>query len=599
MTNRRGTHTRFRPFKANGRRTVGGIMLVFALYTGVSLLLSARTAQRSNDQAKVLQIAARQRTLTERYAKEVLLALAGAPSAATPIAHDLEASATALLDGGTAPVVAGDDDGLVLAPLKGASVRRELLQERSLIRDLVATGSALLAGQKPPTRLTGHEHLPRTMAPLLRLSTLTALTSNVSLNVARSMANTSDRNVSKLISLQRLLAVLGLVVFGVLGWALVASTRRRSAHFRSLVASTTDLVLAFSDAQCRYASNSVLKMIGCDEAAAFGDGIIEFVHNEDRSKLLNVLRTADSATVEFRLQDAQRGWRSLEANVTDLRDDRHVRGIVLNARDITERNRIEMERERLLEQELQANERLRELDGLKDSFVALVSHEVRTPLTSILGYLELLSEQDLSDEQRGYTDVIGRNSERLVRLTNDLLFIAQIEDGHLTVEHDHVDFGVIIAQALTAAAPRAKAGDVKLVGDKDLELHLTGDSGRLAQLLDNLISNAIKFTPAGGTVEVAAGGSPDAIWLEVRDTGIGIDPDDQERLFNKFFRTRAATKASIQGTGLGLAISKAIIQAHGGSIQVESVEGEGTTFRVELPVGLRAPSPASAPAVNA
>ena len=116
MTNRRGTHTRFRPFKANGRRTVGGIMLVFALYTGVSLLLSARTAQRSNDQAKVLQIAARQRTLTERYAKEVLLALAGAPSAATPIAHDLEASATALLDGGTAPVVAGDDDGLALAP---------------------------------------------------------------------------------------------------------------------------------------------------------------------------------------------------------------------------------------------------------------------------------------------------------------------------------------------------------------------------------------------------------------------------------------------------------------------------------------------------
>jgi signal transduction histidine kinase len=340
-------------------------------------------------------------------------------------------------------------------------------------------------------------------------------------------------------------------------------------------------------------------MIGCDEAAAFGDGIIEFVHNEDRSKLLNVLRTADSATVEFRLQDAQRGWRSLEANVTDLRDDRHVRGIVLNARDITERNRIEMERERLLEQELQANERLRELDGLKDSFVALVSHEVRTPLTSILGYLELLSEQELSDEQRGYTDVIGRNSERLVRLTNDLLFIAQIEDGHLTVEHDHVDFGVIVAQALIAAAPRAKAGDVKLVGDKSLELHLTGDSGRLAQLLDNLISNAIKFTPAGGTVEVAAGGSPDAIWLEVRDTGIGIDPDDQERLFNKFFRTRAATKASIQGTGLGLAISKAIIQAHGGSIQVESVEGEGTTFRVELPVGLRAPRPASAPAVNA
>jgi PAS domain S-box-containing protein len=599
MMNVRATHPQFRPFTASGRRTVAAIMLVFTVYTGVSLLLSARTAKHSKDQAKVLQIAARQRTLTERYAKEVLLASAGSPSAATPIAHDLEASATALLDGGTAPPVAGDDDGLDLVPVAGALVRRQLRQERSLIRDLVATGAALLAGQPQPSRLAGHEHLPRTMAPLRRLSVLTALTSNVSLNVARSMANSSDRNVSKLISLQRLLACLGLVVFGILGWALVASTRRRSAHFRSLVASTTDLVLAFSDAQCRYASNSVLQMIGCAEKAVYGEGIIEFVHREDRQALLNVLRAADSATVEFRLQDAERGWRALEANVTDLRGDRHVRGIVLNARDITERNRIELERERLLAQELHANERLRELDGLKDSFVALVSHEVRTPLTSILGYLELLMEQKLSEEQRTYTTIIGRNSDRLLRLTNDLLFIAQIEDGHLTVEHDRIDLGPIIAESLTAAAPRAKTGKVDLSGYDDISLPITGDGGRLAQLLDNLISNAIKFTQAGGKVEVAAGSVEDHVWIEVRDTGIGINPEDQELLFNKFFRTRAATAASIQGTGLGLAISKAIAQAHGGSIHVESVEGEGTTFRVELPVGLRAPSPASVPAVSA
>jgi signal transduction histidine kinase len=340
-------------------------------------------------------------------------------------------------------------------------------------------------------------------------------------------------------------------------------------------------------------------MIGCAEKAVYGEGIIEFVHREDRQALLNVLRAADSATVEFRLQDAERGWRALEANVTDLRGDRHVRGIVLNARDITERNRIELERERLLAQELHANERLRELDGLKDSFVALVSHEVRTPLTSILGYLELLMEQKLSEEQRTYTTIIGRNSDRLLRLTNDLLFIAQIEDGHLTVEHDRIDLGPIIAESLTAAAPRAKTGKVDLSGYDDISLPITGDGGRLAQLLDNLISNAIKFTQAGGKVEVAAGSVEDHVWIEVRDTGIGINPEDQELLFNKFFRTRAATAASIQGTGLGLAISKAIAQAHGGSIHVESVEGEGTTFRVELPVGLRAPRPASMPAVSA
>jgi PAS domain S-box-containing protein len=596
---RRATHRRFRPFSTTGRRTIAGIMLVFTIYTGVSLVLSARTADHAQNQAKVLQIAARQRTLTERYAKEVLLALTGSPSAAKTIGDDLDQTVTALLDGGSAPAVPGDDDELAVAPVTGTLLRQQLRQERSLIHDLVATGNSLLAGQTQPIRFKGGERFPKTMPPLSRLTALTGLTSNVSLNVTRSMADGSDRNVSNLISLQRLLACVGLVVFGLLSWALVASTRRRSAHFRSLVASTTDLVLAFSDGQCRYASNSVLHMLGRTEAAVLGDGIVEFVHQDDRPALLGVLRSAHSSTVEFRLQDSKRGWRALEANVTDLRDDRHVRGIVLNARDVTERNRIEAEREGLLAQELEANERLRELDGLKDGFVALVSHEVRTPLTSILGYLELLTELELSEEQRSYTTIIRRNSDRLLRLTNDLLFIAQIEDGHLTVERDHIDLGPIIAEALAAASPRAKTGEVEIASYEHSSLPITGDADRLAQLLDNLISNAVKFTPAGGKVEVSAGSDEEAIWIEVRDNGIGIDQDDQERLFNKFFRTRAATKASIQGTGLGLAISKAIVQAHGGAIHVESVEGEGTTFRVELPVGLRASSPAGAPAVNA
>jgi PAS domain S-box-containing protein len=581
-------HNRFRPFAVSGRRTVAAIILTFALYTGLSLVLSARTADRSRGQAQVLQIAARQRTLAERYTKEVLLARAGAPSVATSIAHDLDQSAQAMLEGGLAPGVPSDDDEARLTPLRGTLVRRQLLQERRLIHDLVATGNAVLAGHNVPIRLTAHERFPRTMAPLTRLTVLTGLTSNVSLNVARSIGERSDRNVSNLISLQRLLGAVGLAIFGLLGWALVTSTRRSSAHFRSLVASTTDLVLAFTDAHCRYASNSVVTMIGCSEAAVFGDGIIEFVHHEDRAALRAVLRQGGPAMVAFRLPDLQRGWRQLEANVTDLRDDRHVRGIVLNARDVTERNLADAERERLLEQEKQTNARLREVDRLKDEFVALVSHEVRTPLTSITGYLELLSEEELTPDQQNFTKIIGRNSERLLRLINDLLFIAEIEDGRLTVEDDAIDFGPIVAEALVAAALKAKAGDVKLSGDGDLSLPITGDAGRLAQLLDNLVSNAVKFTPAGGSVDVAAWLESDSLWIEVRDTGIGINDDEQERLFNKFFRTHAATKLSIQGSGLGLAISKAIVQAHGGAIQVESVEGVGSTFRVELPIRNRA-----------
>jgi PAS domain S-box-containing protein len=582
--------THFRPFSTNGRWTIAAIMLVFALYSGLSLLLSERTTTGSEHKASVLEVAARQRTLTERYAKEVLLSMAGAPSASRPIAHDLKQSAAALLDGGMAPGVAGDDDELRLAPLRGSVVRNQLRQEQNLINDLVATGNGLLAGRTTPVRLTAHERLPAGSSPLTRLTILTALTSNVSLNVARSIADGSDKNVSKVIFIERLLAGLGLVIFGLLSWLLVVSTRRRSAHFRSVVASTTDLVLVFSGELCRYASSSVLRMTDATEASLLGEGIVAHVHQDDQAVLREVLRTGTPATIEFRLRDVERGWRALEANVSDLREDRHVRGIVLNARDVTERNRIEAERESLLEQELQANERLRELDRLKDGFVALVSHEVRTPLTSILGYLELLSEQELTEEQRLYTNIIDRNSTRLLRLINDLLFIAQIEDGQLTVEHDHVDLGAIIAEALDAAAPIAKSGDVELIGDRAMSLAMTGDGGRLAQLIDNLISNAVKFTPAGGKVEVVAGTTTSSVWLEVRDTGIGISADDQERLFNKFFRTRVATKASIQGTGLGLAISKAIVQAHGGTIGVESAEDAGTTFRVELPAAVRAVS---------
>ncbi len=591
MTRRR--HQEFRPFGGSSRRTLVAILLVFSLFTGLGLLLSQDAATKSSHQAAVFQVAARQRTLTERYAKEVLLAKAGSPSAERAVAKALKQSAGALLHGGMAPALSGDDDGVHVAALSGKLERRQLQQELSLIHDLVATGNAFLTGGPTPT-LTGHEHLRRTMPPIVRLTVLTGLTSNVSLNVSRSIALASDRNVSSLLSMQRLFAALGLAVFGLLSWALVASTRRRTAHFRSLVASTTDLVLAFSDGRCRYVSNSVLLLLGCDEAAALGEGIFAFVHEDDRVALWGALRSGQPATLEFRLPEPERGWRTLEANVTDLRGDRHVRGIVLNARDVTERNRIETERESLLEQELQANERLRELDRLKDGFVALVSHEVRTPLTSILGYLELLAEQDLTDEQRSYTNTIGRNSHRLLRLINDLLFIAQIEDGQMTVEHDQVDLAAILADALDAAAPAAKAGEVELAAAVTANLPITGDRDRLAQLADNLISNAVKFTPAGGTVEVAAGATSGAVWLEVRDTGIGINAEDQERLFNKFFRTRVATKASIQGTGLGLAISKAIVHAHGGTIEVESAEGAGTTFRVSLPVDVRAANAARA-----
>jgi len=265
------------------------------------------------------------------------------------------------------------------------------------------------------------------------------------------------------------------------------------------------------------------------------------------------------------------------------------------AQDITDRKRVEQERAQFTRELEVQNERLLELDRLKDEFVALVSHELRTPLTSIRGYLELVLDGEagkVTDEQRQFLGVVERNANRLLDLVGDLLFLAQIEAGKLTLEVGAVDLAAVAAESVETSRPLAEEKDITLtLATSPLPL-LAGDRARLAQLLDNLVSNAIKFTPEGGRVDVRASSARGNTVLEVRDTGMGISADEQEYVFERFFRTSRATEQAIQGTGLGLAISKAIVHAHGGQITLASNEGEGATFRVVIP--LRAAKPRTA-----
>jgi signal transduction histidine kinase len=230
------------------------------------------------------------------------------------------------------------------------------------------------------------------------------------------------------------------------------------------------------------------------------------------------------------------------------------------------------------------NERLREADRLKDEFVALISHDLRTPLTSIMGYLELaMDDETLGEEPRTYLDVVQRNSERLLRLVNDLLFVARLEAGELDLHSTDVDLAACVRQAVEEARPRAAGKGVELGCEVQSVADVRADRGRMFQLLDNLISNAIKFTPEGGRVEVRLLQRDARLRIEVSDTGIGIAEDELGRLFERFFRASTATDRHIPGTGLGLYIACAIVEAHGGQIDVESTPGEGTTFCVELP----------------
>jgi signal transduction histidine kinase len=228
-----------------------------------------------------------------------------------------------------------------------------------------------------------------------------------------------------------------------------------------------------------------------------------------------------------------------------------------------------------------------EVSRLKDEFVGLISHELRTPLSSILGYLELMrddADDPLSDEQLMYLGIAERNAHRLLRLMGDLLFTAQVGANSFNIERSEVDVAPVVRASIESASPVAVAQGVTIVAEVDDDFALvSGDPTRIGQAIDNLLSNAIKFTPRGGNVTVAVSCDGSDIVVRLTDTGMGIPANELDQLFSRFFRASTATRAAVPGVGLGLTITKAIIDAHGGSLDVESEVGVGTSFIVRLP----------------
>ena len=234
----------------------------------------------------------------------------------------------------------------------------------------------------------------------------------------------------------------------------------------------------------------------------------------------------------------------------------------------------------------------REAERLKDDFVATVSHELRTPLTSMFGFLEVLLDGDageLNGEQRRFLEIVQRSTERLMRLVGDLLFIGQIDSGRLSLETAPTDVPAVAEEVVESARALARVKGIELILRADAVPPIEADRARLTQLTDNLLSNALKFTPSGGRVEVAVRQADGHCVLEVADSGVGIPEAERSRLFERFFRTSEATERAIPGTGLGLAISKAIVEAHGGTIGIVDRDGPGSTFRVELPAASARP----------
>jgi diguanylate cyclase (GGDEF)-like protein/PAS domain S-box-containing protein len=333
--------TSFSPFETRNRRAVVAILVTIGISSALSLGLSISATSRSKNRAVVLEVAARQRTLAEQYVEDVLLKLQGEKASPGYDARVLSQSADALLNGGEAPQVNGNDDEAALPAANGLIVRRQLKQEQRLVLDLENTGSALLAHQDvQAVPFTAGEH-PHMTDPIERLRELAALTANVSLNASRTMAAADDANISSLIMLQVALGVAGLVISLLLALALIAATRRQTAHFRSLVTASTDVVLVFGEGGCRYASQSVTRMLGHPDTRLLRDGYMELVHPDDQPAVEAAISRGAPSEVVLRMANSAGDWRDLEAHVTDLRDDRWIRGVVLNCRDVTERMRLQ------------------------------------------------------------------------------------------------------------------------------------------------------------------------------------------------------------------------------------------------------------------
>ncbi|WP_327011371.1 ATP-binding protein [Dactylosporangium sp. NBC_01737] len=258
--------------------------------------------------------------------------------------------------------------------------------------------------------------------------------------------------------------------------------------------------------------------------------------------------------------------------------------------NVTERRLLAEHREELLAEQRQQVARLRELDRMKDDLVALVSHELRNPIGTILGYAEIIGDEPgVTDEVRRYGEVIRRHSSHMQQLVDDLLDLARLGSASLAVDPRPLSLTRALREAVEDHRPAAEGRDLTIRLEPGANLTVRADPARLRQVLDNLLSNAVKYTPAGGTVTVTASGADGSgtASISVSDTGIGIPAEQYQQLFTRFFRASTALAQGIKGTGLGLAVTKAIVDAHHGTITATPAEPTGTTFTFTLPTAVR------------
>ncbi|WP_293128971.1 ATP-binding protein [Microcoleus sp. bin38.metabat.b11b12b14.051] len=282
----------------------------------------------------------------------------------------------------------------------------------------------------------------------------------------------------------------------------------------------------------------------------------------------------------------QIGQKTMLLNACKLEGEDQALMILLSIEDISDRKQFEIERSQLLQQEKLARQQAESANRAKDEFLANLSHELRNPLTPILGWAQLLQSGKLKEAAvtRGL-EVIDRSARAQSRLIEDMLDIARITSGKLDLDSSPIDLQLVVQAAIDGVQLSADAKNIKIVSQLSSTAVL-GDAARLQQVVWNLLSNAIKFTPAGGRVEIALESIDDRAQLQVKDTGKGISAEFLPYIFNRFHQGDSSSTKTNQGLGLGLSIVRHLVELHGGTVQAESPgEGQGTTITMRLPLG--------------
>ncbi|MDY7102675.1 MAG: PAS domain S-box protein [Actinomycetota bacterium] len=371
-----------------------------------------------------------------------------------------------------------------------------------------------------------------------------------------------------------------------------ADALRRSEHyFRSLIETASDITALISaGGRILYASPSFESILGYGHDVV-GENIGDLLHRDDLAAAFRALASAvdgEPGSVELRVRRGDGSWCECDLTARNLLDDDVVQGIVVTIRDLSEREELRRVLKDARDEALRASQ-------LKSEFLATMSHEIRTPMNGIIGMIDLIGQLDLAPEDAELVRVARDAARGLLDILNGILDLAKIEAGKMVLETGPIDIGAIVEGAAETLAFAARTKDVSLFTHVDpaLAVRMEGDSGRLRQVLLNLIGNAVKFTDAGEIVVRArveqAHRMETVVRFEVSDTGIGLDPGLAERLFQPFEQGEDPASRRAGGTGLGLSICQRFIEMMGGSISATGRPGHGTT--ITFTVALRSGRP--------